>query len=48
LHHPLHAKVLLDRAQAVGLENVVNIPELGIASSSTEGLVDFLLRHLGL
>ena len=48
LHHPLHAKVLLDRAQAVGLENVVNIPELGIVSSSTEGLVDFLLRNLGL
>jgi hypothetical protein len=48
LHHPLHAKALLDQAQAVGLENVINIPELGIASSSTEGIIEFLLRHLGL
>ena len=48
MHHPLHAKALLDQAQAVGLENVVNIPELGITSSSTEGIIEFLLRHLGL
>ncbi|MFT4998785.1 MAG: para-nitrobenzyl esterase, partial [Flavobacteriales bacterium] len=48
LHHPLHAKVLLDQAQAVGLENVVNIPELGITSASTEEVIEFLLRHLGL
>ena len=48
LHHPLHAKALLDQAQAVGLENVINIPELGITSSSTEGIIEFLLRHLGL
>ncbi|MFQ3324877.1 MAG: para-nitrobenzyl esterase [Pseudomonadales bacterium] len=48
LHHPLHAKALLDQAQAVGLETIVNIPQLGIASSSTEGIIEFLLRHLGL
>ncbi len=48
LHHTLHAIALQQRAEEVGLENVVYAidEEFGIEDPSGEGHVSFLLRHL--
>ena len=45
-HHPLHAKAVQDRADEVGLENVVYIPRMDIEDPSGEELGAFLVRHL--
>lgn len=45
-HHPLHAKILLDKARAVGCEAVVYAPEIGIASESGMDVVDFFCAKL--
>jgi hypothetical protein len=47
-HHANHARVLAERADEVGLENVVNIPALMIADPSGEDSLAFALRHFGL
>ena len=47
LHHPFHARDLKDRADEVGIENVVYLPALDINDPSDESQMDFLLRHLG-
>ncbi|MCF6332848.1 MAG: alpha/beta hydrolase [Draconibacterium sp.] len=45
-HHPLHAKVLKERAERVGVEAVVYAPEIGIIDESGKDLVDFFLEKL--
>jgi len=45
-HHPLHAKAVKDRADEVGLQNVVYIPKMDIADASGEELGAFLVRQL--
>lgn len=45
-HHPLHAKVLKERAEQVGAESVIYAPEIGIADPSGKDLVDFFLEKL--
>lgn len=47
-HHANHARVLAERADEIGLENVVNIPALMIADPSGEDSLAFALRHFGL
>lgn len=43
-HHPLHAKAIKERAEAVGLQAIVYAPALGIADPSGKDLVDFFLE----
>ncbi len=45
-HHPRHARVLKERADAVGVEAVVYAPGLGLEDPSGEDLVAFFVRHL--
>lgn len=45
-HHPLHAKILKDKAEKVGLEAIVYAPEIGIVDDSGKDLVDFFLEKL--
>lgn len=47
-HHANHARVLAERADEVGLENVVYIPGLMIADPSGDDSLAFALRHFGL
>jgi len=48
LHHALHVIALHDRAQEVGLENVMYAidPQFPLADPSGEGHISFLSRHL--
>lgn len=48
LHHTLHVLALHDRAQEVGLENVMYAidPEYGLEDPSGEKHVSFLMRHI--
>ena len=43
-HHPLHAKAIKEKADEVGLEAVVYIPEIGIIDPSGKDLVDFFIE----
>ena len=45
-HHPLHAKMLKEKAEQVGLEAIVYAPELEIFDSTGIDLVDFFLKKL--
>jgi hypothetical protein len=45
-HHPIHAKVLKQQAEKVGLEAIVYAPEIGIEHESGKDLVDFFLEKL--
>lgn len=45
-HHPAHAKILKDRADAMGIDAVVYAPEIGLRDGRDESLVDFLTRYL--
>ena len=44
-HHPIHAKVIKEKAEKVGLEAVVYAPEIGIIDSSGKDLVQFFLEN---
>lgn len=46
-HHPLHAKALMDRANAVHLKSRVNIPPMKIDTRKGEERDEFILRMLG-
>lgn len=48
LHHSVHVLALHERAQEVGLENVMYAADPGflLADPSGEGLVSFLIRHI--
>ena len=43
-HHPLHAKILKEKAEMVDLEAIVYAPEIGIVDPSGKDLVDFFLE----
>jgi len=43
-HHAFHTREVLERVESVGIENVADIPGLGINSEETR--IHFLLRHL--
>lgn len=43
-HHPLHAKVIKEKADEVGLEAVIYAPEIGIIDPSGKDLVQFFLE----
>ncbi|SHF03333.1 alpha/beta hydrolase fold [Mariniphaga anaerophila] len=43
-HHPLHAKAIKEKADAVGLEAIVYAPEIGIVDPSGKDLVDFFME----
>ncbi|UXP33097.1 alpha/beta hydrolase [Reichenbachiella agarivorans] len=45
-HHPLHAKVLMDKAKEAGLSSRFYIPELDIDTRDEESIEDFILRKL--
>ena len=45
-HHPLHAKVLKERAEEVGIEAIIYAPEIGIVDESGVDLVEFFLDKL--
>ena len=45
-HHPLHAKVLKDKADREGLESVVYAPKIGISNAENIDLVDFFNSKL--
>ncbi len=45
-HHPVHAKVLKEKAEKVGAEAVVYAPAIGIVDESGKDLVDFFLEKL--
>jgi carboxylesterase type B len=47
-HHPLHAKVLKEKADQVGLEAIVYAPEIGIFDATGMDLVDFFLEKFGI
>ncbi len=50
LHHPLHAKALVDRAREVGVRYIAVVPSLGLepAAGDARTLREFLLRELGM
>ena len=45
-HHPIHARVLKQRADELGIEAVVYAPEIGLVDPSGEDLVGFFIRQL--
>ncbi len=45
-HHPLHAKVLKEQAERIGLEGIFYIPKLEIIDSSGFNLVEFMIEIL--
>ena len=47
-HHANHAKVLAEKADEIGLENVVYMKGLMVEDPSGEDSLDFALRHFGL
>ncbi|OJJ18760.1 hypothetical protein BKI52_24480 [marine bacterium AO1-C] len=47
LHHPLHAKVLMDKASATGVACVAIIPQMNIDNSNGESITNFVLRKIG-
>jgi hypothetical protein len=46
LHHPYHAKAVMDKADEVGADGVFYIDAMGISDPSNEQLVPFLIRTL--
>jgi len=45
-HHPMHAKVLKDKADREGLESVVYAPKIGISNAENIDLVEFFSSKL--
>lgn len=45
-HHPLHAKVLKDRADKVGAEAIIYAPAIGISDASGKDVVEFFIDNL--
>jgi hypothetical protein len=45
-HHPLHAKLLKDHADAIGLQNTTYIPKMGIMDPGAEDVNEFFIRKL--
>ena len=47
LHHPLHAKALMDKASERGVTCVAVIPQMNIDNSNGESITDFIVRKIG-
>ncbi|HYQ59041.1 MAG TPA: alpha/beta hydrolase [Draconibacterium sp.] len=45
-HHPLHARMLKDRAEEVGAEAIVYAPAIGISDPSGKDVVEFFIEKL--
>ena len=43
-HHPIHAKIIKEKAEEAGLEAIVYAPEIGIVDSSGKDLVQFFIE----
>lgn len=46
MHHPLHAKVVVDAAVAAGAEVTGNVPGIGLAVGRNENVTQYFLRAL--
>ena len=46
LHHPLHSKVIMDKATEVNVPTRVYLPTMGINTTLNEGMIDFVVRKL--
>lgn len=46
LHHPNHAKAVMDRALDVGASGLFYIDALGVSEESGEDLTQYLIRKL--
>lgn len=46
LHHPLHAKAIIDKATEVNLSYKALIPQMNIDNTNGESMLDFILRKL--
>lgn len=46
IHHPLQAKALDDKATAIGLAHVTNIPSMNIYAVNNETISQFMIRKL--
>lgn len=46
LHHPLHAKALIDKAEEVNLTYKALIPQMNIDNTNGESMLNFILRKL--
>ncbi len=46
LHHPLHAKILKDRAGFVNVPCKANIPKMNIDTRNGENMLDFVIRKV--
>ena len=48
LHHPLHAKAIMDKANSVNVPTKVHLPKMGIDTRDNESIVEFILRKIGI
>ena len=46
LHHPLHAKVLMDKAILVNVACRANIPKMSIDTRNGEDMLNFVIRKV--
>ncbi len=46
IHHPLHAKTLVEKATSIGLSYVANIPSMNIYPRNNETISEFMIRKL--
>lgn len=46
IHHPLHAKALVDKATSIGLAHIAHIPYMNIFPASNETISAFMIRKL--
>ena len=47
LHHPLHSKVLMDKALIENVPTVVYLPSMNIDTRNGESIYDFIIRKIG-
>lgn len=46
-HHPLHAKILMDKAASVNVQTRTYLPKLNIDTRNGEDIIDFVVRKIG-
>lgn len=47
LHHPLHAKAIMDKADSVNVPTRVYLPKMGIDTRNEESIAKFIIRLIG-
>jgi len=47
LHHPLHSKVLMDKALMENVPTVIYLPSMNIDTRNGESIYDFIIRKTG-